>query len=126
MTQTLNYQQMGAAARGQAHGLFAQTMAYVAATATLFALGAWLGRNLTGGVGIVVFIAAPVRHAVRGAAVRAADRRAARRVRPADRAGVAPTVADYGSMDPQALWQAGGATALFIALFGAAWRGHPA
>ena len=46
MTQTLNYQQMGAAARGQAHGLFAQTMAYVAATATLFALGAWLGRNL--------------------------------------------------------------------------------
>ena len=33
-------------------------MAYVAATATLFALGAWLGRNLTGRVGIVVFIAA--------------------------------------------------------------------
>jgi modulator of FtsH protease len=33
---------------------------------------------------------------------------------------VAPTVAYYGSMDPQALWQAGGATALFIAGFGAA------
>ena len=32
---------------------------------------------------------------------------------------VAPTVAYYGSMDPQALWQAGGATALFIAAFGA-------
>ncbi len=32
---------------------------------------------------------------------------------------MAPTVAYYGSMDPQALWQAGGATALFIAGFGA-------
>jgi modulator of FtsH protease len=33
-------------------------MGYVAATAALFALGAWLGRNLTGGVGILAFIAA--------------------------------------------------------------------
>jgi len=33
-------------------------MSYVAATAGLFALGAYLGRNLTGGVGIVAFIAA--------------------------------------------------------------------
>ncbi len=33
---------------------------------------------------------------------------------------MAPTVAYYGSMDPRALWQAGGATALFIAGFGAA------
>jgi hypothetical protein len=33
---------------------------------------------------------------------------------------VAPTVAYYGAMDPRALWQAGGATALFIAAFGAA------
>ena len=33
---------------------------------------------------------------------------------------VAPTIAYYASADPQALWQAGGATALFIAGFGAA------
>jgi FtsH-binding integral membrane protein len=33
---------------------------------------------------------------------------------------VAPTVAYYGSMDPRALWEAGGATALFMAGFGAA------
>ena len=58
MTQTLTYRQMGTSARGQAHTLFAQTMGYVAATAALFALGAWLGRNLSGGVGIVPFIAA--------------------------------------------------------------------
>jgi len=33
---------------------------------------------------------------------------------------VAPTIAYYGSMDPRALWEAGGATALFMAGFGAA------
>jgi hypothetical protein len=33
-------------------------MGYVAVTAALFAAGAWLGRDLNGGVGIVAFIAA--------------------------------------------------------------------
>ena len=33
---------------------------------------------------------------------------------------VAPTIAYYAATDPQAVWQAGGATALFIAGFGAA------
>ncbi|HEY2522799.1 MAG TPA: Bax inhibitor-1 family protein [Streptosporangiaceae bacterium] len=32
---------------------------------------------------------------------------------------VGPTVAYYAAADPQAVWQAGGATALFIAAFGA-------
>jgi len=123
MTQTLTYQQMGMQARRQAHALFAQTMGYVAVTAALFALGAWLGRNLTGGVGIVAFIAA--------FAALFGMRFAARRSVPLTVGllaafglliglAVAPTVAYYGNMDPQALWQAGGATALFIAGFGAA------
>ncbi len=123
MTQTLTYQQMGTAANGQAHALFAQTMAYVAATAGLFALGAWLGRNLTGGVGIVAFIAAFA--ALIG--MRVAARRSAQLTSGLLGAfglliglAVAPTIAYYGSMDPRALWQAGGATALFIAAFGAA------
>ena len=34
--------------------------------------------------------------------------------------GTAPTIAYYASTNPQAVWQAGGATALFIAGFGAA------
>ena len=123
MSQTLTYRQLGPAARDQAHTLFAQTMGYVAVTAALFALGAWLGRNLAGGVGIVAFIAA--------FAVRIGMRFAVRRSVPLTvgllaafglliGVAVAPTVAYYGSMDPQALWQAGGATALFIAAFGAA------
>jgi uncharacterized protein len=123
MTQTLSYPQMGTSARGQAHALFAQTMSYVAATAALFALGAWLGRNLTGGVGIVAFIAAFA--ALFG--MRFAARRSVQLTVGLLGAfglliglAVAPTVAYYGSMDPRALWQAGGATALFIAAFGAA------
>jgi modulator of FtsH protease len=114
---------MGTAARGQAHALFSQTMAYVAATAALFALGAWLGRDLTGGVGIVAFIAAfacliGMRFAARSSLQLTVGLLAAFGLLIG--LAVAPTVAYYGSMDPQALWQAGGATALFIAGFGAA------
>jgi FtsH-binding integral membrane protein len=123
MTQPVTYQQMGAAARGHAHALFAQTMGYVAATAALFAVGAFLGRDLSGGAGIIAFIAAFA--ALIG--MRAAARRSAQLTVGLLGAfglliglAVAPTLAYYASMDPAALWQAGGATALFIAAFGAA------
>jgi FtsH-binding integral membrane protein len=123
MSDTLTYQQMGTAGRGQAHILFAQTMGYVAATAGLFALGAGLGRNLTGGVGIVAFIAAfacliGMRFAARRSLQLTIGLLAAFGLLIG--LAVAPTIAYYGSMDPRALWQAGGATALFIAGFGAA------
>ena len=123
MSQTLPYQQMGTAARGQAHALFAQTMGYVALTAGLFALGAWLGRNFTGGVGIVLFIAAfAVLIAMRFAVRRSVGLTVALLGAFGLLIGLAmaPTLAYYGTMDPSALWQAGAATALFIAGFGAA------
>jgi modulator of FtsH protease len=114
---------MGTAARSQAHVLFSQTMAYVALTAALFALGAWLGRNLTGAVGIIAFIAAfacliSMRFAARSSLQLTVGLLCAFGLLVG--LAVAPTVAYYGSMDPRALWQAGGATALFIAGFGAA------
>jgi FtsH-binding integral membrane protein len=123
MTQNVAYRQMGTTARGEAHTLFSQTMGYVAVTAALFAAGAWLGRDLTGGVGIVAFIAA--------IAALFGMRFAAKRSVPLTIGllaafglliglAVAPTISYYGSMDPRALWEAGGATALFIAGFGAA------
>ena len=123
MTETLSYQQMGTAARGQAHALFAQTMGYVALTAALFTAGAWLGRNLTGAVGIVAFIAAfavliGMQFAVRRSVQLSVGLLCAFGLLIG--LAVAPTIAYYGSMDPRALWQAGGATALFIAGFGAA------
>lgn len=123
MTDSLAYRQMGTAARGRAHTLFAQTMAYVAGTAALFALGAWLGRDLTGAVGIIAFIAAfacliGMRFAARSSLQLTVGLLAAFGLLIG--LAVAPTIAYYGSMDPTALWQAGGATALFIAGFGAA------
>ena len=123
MTDSLTYRRMGTAARGQAHTLFAQTMAYVAATAALFALGAWLGRDLNGVVGIIAFIAAfacliGMRFAARSSQQLTIGLLAAFGLLIG--LAVAPTIAYYGSMDPTALWQAGGATALFIAGFGAA------
>jgi FtsH-binding integral membrane protein len=98
-------------------------MGYVAATTALFALGAWLGRNLTGGIGIVAFIAAfacliGMRFAARSSVQLTIGLLAAFGLLIG--LAVAPTIAYYASMDPRALWQAGGATALFIAGFGAA------
>jgi modulator of FtsH protease len=124
MTESIAYQQrIGTTSRDQAHSLFAQTMGYVAATAALFALGAYLGRNLAGGVGIVAFIAAFA--ALIG--MRFAARRSLQLTVGLLGAfglltglAVAPVLAYYASADPRALWQAGGATALFIAGLGAA------
>ena len=109
MTESLPYRQMGTADRGQAHALFSQTMSYVAATAGLFALGAWLGRNLSGGVGIVAFIAAfAALIGMRFAAKRSAQATVALLAAFGLLIGlaVAPTVAYYGAMDPRALWKA--------------------
>jgi phosphoglycerol transferase MdoB-like AlkP superfamily enzyme len=111
MSDTLTYQQMGTAARGQAHALFAQTMGYVAVTAGLFALGAWAGHDLAGGVGIIAFIAA--------FACLIGMQFAVRRSLPVTVGllgafglliglAVAPTVTYYGSMDPRALWERAG------------------
>ena len=103
--------------------LFAQTMTYVAGTAGLFALGAYLGRNLTGAAGLVAFLVAFV--------CLIAMRATANRSRQGTLAllgafgllmgvAVAPTIVYYASADPQALWKAGGATALFITALGSA------
>ena len=123
MSESLAYPGAGAPGRDQVRTLFARTMGYVAATAGLFAVGAYLGRNLSGGAGIVAFIAAF------GCLI--GMQFAARRSQQLTVAllgafgllvglALAPVLAAYASMDPQALWQAGGATALFIAGFGAA------
>jgi modulator of FtsH protease len=98
-------------------------MAYVAGTAGLFALGAYAGRNLSESLGWVWFIAALV--------CLFAMNFTARRSTPATvfllgafgiliGLATAPLLAYYATTDPAILWQAGGATALFIAGFGAA------
>jgi FtsH-binding integral membrane protein len=62
----------------------------------------------------------PHRHERRRPAIGGAHRHPAVRVRPAQGVATAPTLSYYASADPQAVWQAGAATALFIAGFGAA------
>jgi FtsH-binding integral membrane protein len=127
MSQSLRYRrpETGPAARDETRALFGRTMGYVAITAGLFALGAYLGRGQSYGLGIAAFIAA--------IACLISMRFAVRRSRPLTVAllaafgvlmglALAPTLAYYATASPRALAEAGGATALFIAGFGAA--GH--
>ncbi len=103
--------------------LFGQTMGLVAATAALFALGAYLGRDMSQGLGFLWFIAAFGCLLGLNVAVRKSEQLAIGLLFAFGvliGLGTAPTIAYYASTDPQAVWQAGGATALFIAAFGTA------
>jgi len=109
--------------RDEARTLFAHTMGLVAITTGLFAVGAYLGRNLSYGWGWVLFIAAFVCLMALGAAVKRSEQAAVGLLFGFGALigfATAPTIAYYATTDPQAVWQAGGATALFIAGFGAA------
>ncbi len=112
-----------AGARDRTRTLFGQVMWYVAATAGFFALGSYLGRDLGHGIALIAFIAAFVCLISMNFAARRS---------PGLTTGLllafglliglalAPTMTFYAATNPRVLWQAGGATALFIAGFGAA------
>jgi len=130
MDETVTYQGTGTVTaqgarttRAQEHALFGQVMGYVAVTTGLFALGAYLGRDLSGGAGIVAFIVAfGVLIGMRFAAARSRELALVLLGVFGVLIGLAvgPVVAYYASMDPRAVWDAGGATALFVAAFGSA------
>jgi FtsH-binding integral membrane protein len=109
--------------RDQTGTLLGQTMGLVAVTAGLFALGAYLGRDLPYGWGVAFYIVAFGCLIGLNVAARRSERMA---VTLLFGFGVliglatAPTLSYYASTDPKVVWQAGGATALFIAGFGAA------
>ncbi|BAL87799.1 hypothetical protein AMIS_25790 [Actinoplanes missouriensis 431] len=122
--ETFTYRPAGFAARHRYRdrALFAPAMGYVAGVTVLFAAGAYLGRNLGAGAGLVAFLAAF------GTLI--GLRFAVRRSTPVTVGllivfgllmglGAAPALAQFAGSDPQALWRAGGATALFVAGFGA-------
>ena len=108
--------------RDESGTLLGQTMGLVAVTAGLFALGAYLGRDLSYGWGWIFFIAA---FGVLIGMNFAAQRSEGLAITMLFGFGVliglatAPTLSYYVSTEPQVVWQAGGATALFIAGFGA-------
>jgi len=109
--------------RDESGALFGQTMGLVALTAGFFALGAYAGRDMTGGwVGLLYLAAFGALLAMNVAVGRSEGLALALLFAFGFLFGLAlaPTIGYYAGADPQALWQAGGATALFIAGFGAA------
>jgi FtsH-binding integral membrane protein len=106
-----------------ARALLGQVMGYVAVTVGFTALGAYLGRDLSGATGIVLFISAFA--VILGLNVAASNGREQLAIALLFGLGlllglaVAPVIADYASADPSALWQAAGATAAFVAATGA-------
>jgi len=110
-------------ARDESRTLFGQTMGLVAITAGLFALGAYLGRDLSYGWGLAAYIASFGLLIGINFAVARSERLAIGLLFGFGTLvgiGTAPTIAYYLDTNPQSVWQAGGATALFIAGFGAA------
>ena len=110
-------------AEDRARALLGQVMGYVALTVALAALGAYLGRDLDGGLGLVLLIATiPVVIGLNVAATRGRELLAISLLLALGLLlglGVAPLIADFADADPSALWQASGATAAFVAALGA-------
>jgi modulator of FtsH protease len=110
-------------ARDEARAVFGQVMGLVALTAGCAALGAYLGRDLSGGFGIACFIAAfACIFGLNGATARGHEQLAIGLLFGLGLLlglAVSPVLAYYAKTDPAALWQASGATAAFVAGMGA-------
>jgi FtsH-binding integral membrane protein len=122
MIDSPSYSGTGSASGDDTHTLFGQTMGYVAATAGFFALGAYVGRDLSYGWAFVGFIAAFACLIAMNSTRQSGPASAGLLFAVGLLLGLAmsPTLVYYADANPQALWQAGAATALFIAGAGAA------
>src|SRR4051794_427668 len=102
--------------------LLGQVMGLVAVAVGFAALGAYLGRDLTGATGLVLFIGAFA--CIFGLNISATKGIEQLAIGLLFGLGllvglaVAPVIADYAKNDPSALWQAAGATAAFVAACG--------
>jgi modulator of FtsH protease len=109
----------GAVARDGSHELLGQVMGLVALTVGCTALGAYLGRDLSGGVGLLLFIGAfACIFGLNAAASRGNEQLAVGLLFGLGLLlglAVAPVITVYANGDPAALWQAAGATALLVA-----------
>src|SRR3954463_5305310 len=98
-------------------------MGFVAVTVGFTALGGYLGRDLSGATGLLLFIGAFA--CIIGLNIAAAKAREQLAIGLLFGLGlllglaVAPVIADYANADPSAVWQAPGATAAFVAGCGA-------
>jgi uncharacterized protein len=112
-----------AIARDDTRTVFGQVMGLVALTVGCAALGAYIGRNLSGGAGLLFFIGVFACIFGLNFATRAGREQLA--IGLLFGMGlliglaVAPVIAYYAKSDPAALWQAAGTTAAFVAALGA-------
>ena len=103
--------------------VFGQVMGLVALTVGCTALGAYIGRNLTGGAGLLLFIGALA--CVFGLNIASSRGREQLAIALLFGLGlllglaVGGVLNQYAKADPAALWQAAGATAGFVAACGA-------
>jgi uncharacterized protein len=113
----------GPLAGDQARAVFGQVMGLVAFTVGFLALGAYVGRDLTGGLGIAAFIAAFA--SLIGLNIAAGRARQQLSITLLFAFGlllglaVGPVINAYAKADPAAVWQAAGATGAFVAALGA-------
>jgi FtsH-binding integral membrane protein len=112
-----------AVARDRSRELLGQVMGYVAVTVGFTALGAYLGRDLDGGAGLLFFLGSlAVIFGLYGAVASGREQLATGLLFALGLLlglAIAPVIADYAGADPSVLWQAAGATAAFVAALGA-------
>jgi FtsH-binding integral membrane protein len=119
----LGYAPRAAIARDDTRAVFGQVMGLVALTVGCAALGAYIGRNLTGGTGILFFIGAFA--CIFGLNFATSSGHEQLAIGLLFGLGlliglaVAPVLAYYAKTNPAAVWQAAGATGAFVAALGA-------
>jgi modulator of FtsH protease len=112
-----------AVARDRTRAVFGQVMGLVALTVGCAALGAYIGRNLTGGTGIALFIGAFA--CIIGLNIASSRGHEQLAIGLLFGLGlllgmaVGPVLAVYAKSQPSVLWQSAGATALFVSGLGA-------
>jgi FtsH-binding integral membrane protein len=108
--------------RDESRGLAGRTMGLVALTAAAFAVGAYVADGSAGGWSILWFLGAFVTLVAMHAAARRSEQLAVSLLLVFGfllGLATSSTIAYYVMADPEAVWEAGGCTALFIAAFGA-------
>jgi uncharacterized protein len=109
--------------RDRTHEVFGQVMGLVAVTVGCTALGAYIGRDLSGGTGLVLFLGAFA--CIFGLNIASSRGHEQLAIGLLFGLGlllgmaVGPILAVYAKSDPAVLWQAAGATAAFVAGCGA-------
>jgi FtsH-binding integral membrane protein len=110
--------------RDESRAVFGQVMGLVAVTLGFLALGAYIGRDLSGGLGILFFIASfGLTFGINAASARGNQQLAMTLLFGLGLAlglALGPVINSYAQADPSAIWQSAGATAGFVGVLGAA------